>query len=433
MYATIDAIREYGESGKGTRPLILCEYSHAMGNSNGSLADYWHVITTTPGLQGGFLWEWKDHGIRQVLPDGTVRLAYGGQFGDTPHDCNFVADGLVGSYGEPHPAMREVAWVYRPVTVAAGRRKGTIRISNRQSFTDLGWLRADWELLVDGAVARRGTLAAARRSRRTPRSTSPLPCAVPAGAGEVQFTVRFDAPRRPAVGTEGAPRGMGSGAAAPRPRSPAHGRCADGVPPARRRSSRLLTSPVALSLFRAATDNDGFKLMPELRERIRVGGTALSAWLEAGVDRLPADAAGAAHACDRREVAGGVEYHHTVVVPAGAGRPAACRRVVRAARSVLAGALVRPRPARELPRPQRRRAAGHWQQAPDEPPYLVPQEFGLRTDCRWFELIDPSQGPGAARSTCLQPAGAALLGHALHRRRPVRRAPPRPSCARARS
>ena len=53
----------------------MCEYSHAMGNSNGSLADYWETITSTPGLQGGFIWEWKDHGLRRRLPDGSVRLA----------------------------------------------------------------------------------------------------------------------------------------------------------------------------------------------------------------------------------------------------------------------------------------------------------------------------------------------------------------------
>ena len=81
MYAPIAAIEMYGKSKKRVRPLIMCEYSHAMGNSNGSLADYWATITTTPGLQGGFLWEWKDHGIRQVLPDGTTRLAYGGHQG----------------------------------------------------------------------------------------------------------------------------------------------------------------------------------------------------------------------------------------------------------------------------------------------------------------------------------------------------------------
>ena len=82
MYASADEIEAYG-NGPGTRPLILCEYSHAMGNSNGSLADYWDVITATPGLQGGFLWEWKDHGLRQDLavpaPDGSrSRLAIRG-------------------------------------------------------------------------------------------------------------------------------------------------------------------------------------------------------------------------------------------------------------------------------------------------------------------------------------------------------------------
>ena len=118
MYPSIDAIREYGESGLGDRPLIMCEYSHAMGNSNGSLADYWDVITSTPGLQGGFLWEWKDHGLRQRTADGGTRLAYGGQFGESPHDGNFVADGLMSSDLDPHPAAREVMWVHRPVTVA---------------------------------------------------------------------------------------------------------------------------------------------------------------------------------------------------------------------------------------------------------------------------------------------------------------------------
>jgi beta-galactosidase/beta-glucuronidase len=60
----------------------MCEYSHAMGNSNGSLADYWDTISSTPGLQGGFIWEFKDHGLRRRLPDGSERLAYGGDFGN---------------------------------------------------------------------------------------------------------------------------------------------------------------------------------------------------------------------------------------------------------------------------------------------------------------------------------------------------------------
>ncbi|MEA3183965.1 MAG: beta-galactosidase, partial [Ilumatobacteraceae bacterium] len=185
MYPEISAIRQYGEDGAGDRPLILCEYSHAMGNSNGSLADYWATITTTPGLQGGFIWEWKDHGLRRHLPDGSDRLAYGGDFGDTPNDGNFVADGLVSADLEPHPAMREVAWVYRPVTVSlqgsAANRK--LRITNRQSFVGLEDLVGTWELLVAGTVVKSGRL---RVPAMEPRGTVtvPLPCKLPAGSDE---------------------------------------------------------------------------------------------------------------------------------------------------------------------------------------------------------------------------------------------------------
>ena len=192
MYPPIEAIRQYGADGVGTRPLILCEYNHAMGNSNGSLADYWDAITSTPGLQGGFIWEWKDHGLRRRLPDGSVRLAYGGDFGDAPHDCNFVADGLVSADLEPHPAMREVAWVYRPVTVTLHGRGSTrgLRIVNRRSFVGLDDLVASWELLVAGSVARHGRL---RLPKVAPGGdvTVPLPCAIPAGREEVQLSVRW--------------------------------------------------------------------------------------------------------------------------------------------------------------------------------------------------------------------------------------------------
>ena len=82
----------------------MCEYSHAMGNSNGSLADYWKVISRTPGLQGGFIWEWKDHGITQHLADGTTRWAHGGQFG---------RDGLVPPVGERRVLVGAMGVSYR--------------------------------------------------------------------------------------------------------------------------------------------------------------------------------------------------------------------------------------------------------------------------------------------------------------------------------
>ncbi len=179
MYPPIFGLQLYSQSaGAATRPFILCEYSHAMGNSNGSLADYWDAITTMPALQGGFIWEWKDHGLRMRMPDGTSRLAYGGMFGDTPNDFNFVLDGLVGSDGEPHPAMREVAWVYRPVTVAAGRR-GRLRIANRQSFTGLGGLRAEWQLLADGEPVAHGELTVPAVAPHSSADIE-LPCTLPA-------------------------------------------------------------------------------------------------------------------------------------------------------------------------------------------------------------------------------------------------------------
>lgn len=411
MYSTIERIRDYGLDPAGTRPLILCEYSHAMGNSNGSLADYWATITTTPGLQGGFLWEWKDHGIRQVLPDGTTRLAYGGQFGDTPHDCNFVADGLVGSYGEPHPAMREVAWVYRPVTVAAGPR-GTLRVANRQSFTTLGWLRADWELLVDGAVQRRGRLHVPAVAPHT-SATLPLPCAVPAGTGEVHLTVRWSTLAAQPWAAQGhlvacdqvQLRAAAKGHQAPSPAGTGTARDID----------RTLAAPVSLTLWRASTDNDGFKLMPDLAQRLRVGGQGLRLWQEAGVDQLPAEQL-VQHQYERIEVAGGVEYHHTVVVPASladlprVGVQFALPRRFRHVRWFGRG------PHENYPDRNASAPLGIWEGTPDESPYLVPQEFGLRTECRWFECIDPVKGQ-ALRIQALRvavPGRSAAHPPALH-------------------
>jgi beta-galactosidase len=98
MYPAIDSIIEWAADQKHpdrSRPLVMCEYSHAMGNSNGSLADYWDAFEKYPGLQGGFIWEWIDHGLKQKTKEGQEYWAYGGDFGDQPNDLNFVCDGLV--------------------------------------------------------------------------------------------------------------------------------------------------------------------------------------------------------------------------------------------------------------------------------------------------------------------------------------------------
>jgi beta-galactosidase len=86
MYPEISAIVSFAKSKKADRPLIMCEYAHAMGNGSGTLSEYWEAIHNTKGLQGGFIWEMWDHGLNQRLEDGSIRSAYGGDFGETRHD-----------------------------------------------------------------------------------------------------------------------------------------------------------------------------------------------------------------------------------------------------------------------------------------------------------------------------------------------------------
>ncbi|EOW6618209.1 beta-galactosidase [Cronobacter dublinensis] len=90
-----------------TRPLILCEYAHAMGNSLGNFAGYWDAFRQYPRLQGGFIWDWADQAITRVEPDGSRWWAYGGDFGDTPNDRQFCMNGLVFPDRTPHPALYE--------------------------------------------------------------------------------------------------------------------------------------------------------------------------------------------------------------------------------------------------------------------------------------------------------------------------------------
>ena len=115
MYPSISAIISYAKSKKADRPLIMCEYSHAMGNSNGTLKEYWDAVHSLKGLQGGFIWEMWDHGLDQTLADGTKRSAYGGNYGEKKHDGNFVCDGMFFPDRTPKPAMAEFKYLAAPV------------------------------------------------------------------------------------------------------------------------------------------------------------------------------------------------------------------------------------------------------------------------------------------------------------------------------
>jgi beta-galactosidase len=153
MYPAINAIKEYAKSPKADRPLIMCEYSHAMGNSNGTLAEYWEVIESTRGLQGGFIWEMWDHGPVQTMPDGSKRNAYGGDYGETKHDGNFCCDGMVFPDRTAKPAMHEFKAIAAPVVITGVKAAtGQFKIFNKNFFKDLSEYQLQWSITCDGVI-----------------------------------------------------------------------------------------------------------------------------------------------------------------------------------------------------------------------------------------------------------------------------------------
>jgi beta-galactosidase len=158
MYPAVDDLEEWATAALPRRPLIMCEYAHAMGNSCGDLDRYWRAIEAHPGLQGGFVWDWVDQALVQDLGGGRERLAYGGDFGDDPHDGPFCLNGLVASDRTPHPSLREAKAVLQPVGFA-WLGGGAVRITNRHDFTDLADVaEVDWSVTVDGDEVAAGTL-----------------------------------------------------------------------------------------------------------------------------------------------------------------------------------------------------------------------------------------------------------------------------------
>ncbi len=154
MYPDISAIISYAKSKKLDRPLIMCEYSHAMGNSNGTISEYWEAIHSLDGLQGGFIWEMWDHGLNQTLEDGTIRSAYGGDYGEVKHDGNFVCDGMFFANRTPKPALQEFRQIASPLEIRAKNAKsGRFEIFNKQFFNDTRTIKIRVEITVNGKVA----------------------------------------------------------------------------------------------------------------------------------------------------------------------------------------------------------------------------------------------------------------------------------------
>lgn len=159
MYSPVEKIIEWAEKTADRRPMILCEYSHAMGNSNGNLQEYFEAFESYYGLQGGFIWDWVDQGITKTDEKGREYWAYGGDFGDEPNDKNFCINGLIWPDRTPHPAMYEFKYLAQPVGITAiSAEQGSFLIKNKNYFTTLEQYEINWELTVDGKIVQTGIL-----------------------------------------------------------------------------------------------------------------------------------------------------------------------------------------------------------------------------------------------------------------------------------
>ena len=202
-HAEVDAIGRRADGGpprRATLPFVLCEYAHAMGNGPGGLSEYQRLFETFPRCQGGFVWEWIDHGLEHLR----FGHAYGGDFGEELHDGPFVCDGLVFPDRTPSPGLEEFRKVVEPVRIepptgpsggsgptdAAGG-PGTVRVTNLYDFADLSHLAFDWTYEVDGVSVADGGLdvPALAPGESATCTLPPTPPDAPAG-GEHYWTVR---------------------------------------------------------------------------------------------------------------------------------------------------------------------------------------------------------------------------------------------------
>jgi len=159
MYPRVENIVDLATKEIDNRPVVMCEYAHAMGNSVGNLKEYWDAIRSTRRLIGGFIWDWVDQGLRKKTTGGVEFWAYGGDYGDIPNDDNFLCNGIVQPDRKPNPSLYEVKKVYQYVKVEPVKLvNGRVRIHNKYDFVSLDFVDILWELTADGELLQRGKM-----------------------------------------------------------------------------------------------------------------------------------------------------------------------------------------------------------------------------------------------------------------------------------
>ena len=164
MYASCTEVIEYFSDKQAKKPLLLCEYAHAMGNGPGDGEDYFQLMERYPGFCGAFVWEWCDHAIDMgSAEDGRRKYFYGGDFGDQPNDGNFCVDGLVYPDRTPHTGLHEIAQINRPVRAEFIQKgnSGTIYLTNCLDFLNLSEAVAvEYTITNEGKIWEHGVLHA---------------------------------------------------------------------------------------------------------------------------------------------------------------------------------------------------------------------------------------------------------------------------------
>ncbi len=149
MYVDIPTLKTWLEKDEN-RPIFLCEYAHAMGNSPGDLKDYWDLFESHPRFIGGCIWEWTDHGYYKYDEKGTRYFAYGGDGGEPHHDGNFCADGLVYPDRRVSTGLLETKAVYQQISATLNSK--TLTVYNKYDFTDLNQFNLLWQVEKDGKI-----------------------------------------------------------------------------------------------------------------------------------------------------------------------------------------------------------------------------------------------------------------------------------------
>ena len=321
MYPTIESIVEYAQNPENTRPLIMCEYAHSMGNSTGNLKEYWEAIEGNHGLQGGCIWDWVDQGLAKVDVNGKEYWGYGGDFGDVINDHDFCINGLIWPDRKPHPAMWECKKIFQPVSVReVDAQAGRFEVLNKHFFLDLSHYSGRWEVVVDGKAIQSGEIPRLDIPPRQTREIS-IPYTIPqSGEGmECLLNIHFSLAQACAWAEAGHVVGWEQ-LSLPVPVKPATVLLAAQVPPlsisenhaevtitgesfrvlfgkdkgkiksftilqpdsrsGKVQEKELVESGPVLNVWRAATDNDGFKVNPNLP------GKLLGEWIAAGLHQL---------------------------------------------------------------------------------------------------------------------------------------------------